>query len=214
MDHTSTSVSNDIKEKTFSGVEHEAPPVDQDGQKPRNSTAIEGLSATPTLPKEVMEALCNNPYDVAWMNNIDDRFLKPFKRRKQMTCSNGWSVLFRYGVLKVHDELAVKGPAIHGLWPGYQVEHYARITGIGLHWAPDIVLLNDSEGNEVTESARYSSFTDLVDRMQRHFGDILSVKDHRYNCKAISARRDGRELGTLYEIRFNFNLWKLLRKSV
>ncbi|KAL8930962.1 MAG: hypothetical protein Q9208_000063 [Pyrenodesmia sp. 3 TL-2023] len=158
-----------------SDSEHEVPPVDEDGEVPSNGTAIADLSTKPTLPKELIEALCNEPYNEAWKNNIDEALLDYFRDGKEPRVNKNWQALFKREALKVHDQLAFKGIVADYLRGVYRVEHYAR--------------------------------------MRDHFEVFKRIERRRYRCRDIIVRRDGRNLGTLYEILVDLTLWKRVRKT-
>lgn len=110
MDHTSASTSNNAEGTSPKNTEHEFSPA-----------------------KEVTEALCTEPYNEAWMNNIDERFLKPFKDGQRRPCPHHWSMLFEYETLQVHDELAFKFfPGGDIGVPSQEAEYFACVSQVTL----------------------------------------------------------------------------------
>ncbi|KAI4202759.1 MAG: hypothetical protein LQ346_001921 [Caloplaca aetnensis] len=188
MDHTSASTSNNAEGTSPKNTEHEFSPA-----------------------KEVTEALCTEPYNEAWMNNIDERFLKPFKDGQRRPCPHHWSMLFEYETLQVHDELAFKFfPGGDIGVPSQEAEYFACITG--LEGSPEIVLLNESGGYAVTEPGRFRTFTGLLGELRKQFGDLTVFWSHLPTFKDVSVRRNGRDIGTLHDIQVNLDLWKQVRK--
>ncbi|KAL8907338.1 MAG: hypothetical protein Q9207_001456 [Kuettlingeria erythrocarpa] len=143
IDRTSASTSNNNEgtgdvsqsdDNEGTGITSQSENIDRTAASTSNNT--EGTASRDSEhdfapAREVLKELCSKPYNEAWMNDMDKRFLKPFKDGQTKPCRVLWLMLFEYEAVQVNDELAFKILSSGDIGvPGEEVEHFARVSQV------------------------------------------------------------------------------------